>query len=562
MTKTKEAIDEVSSVTKATSSSNPIRVDFVPAEELLLSGRLGMTFAPGKRGTGASAVWNRDLDADLDRIRHTYRASRLVCLLEAHEMRSLGIAGILERASSCGLEVDTFPIRDGGVPADVRAFDALVARTVAAARDRSNVVVHCRGGLGRTGLLAACCLVSLGKKPEDALRVVRTARSGAVETRAQEQWIRDFAQRADVDARTPRPRIAFDRVLGCLLGGAIGDSLGYPVEFMKPAAASLERFGSVAPVHLLLVDDRPRVSDDTQMTLFSAEGIIRARQRAVERGIVDVATVVQHAYLRWFATQEPSGEGHAGVSEAGWLVGVDALHARRAPGLTCLSALRSVRENWGLATIEFPLNDSKGCGAVVRSAPFGLAAGSREEAFGWARDAGVLTHGHPAGFLSAAYFASLVFDLAHGIPLLEAVAAATGLVERESGHEPVVRSVARALELARRGPPSPADIEALGGGWVGEEALAIALVCALTNEGSEPEAIAQTLWRSVAHSGDSDSTGSLTGNLLGVIHGAGALPVKWAAEVELREVIGRLARDLFASAVLGVELDFESYPPN
>ena len=96
---------------------------------------------------------------------------------------------------------------------------------------------------------------------------------------------------------------------------------------------------------------------------------------------------------------------------------------------------------------------------------------------------------------------------------------------------------------------------------MGEEALAIALLCALTSEGRAPDQVAATLWRSVAHGGDSDSTGSLTGNLLGAMFGPESLPAKWCGELEMRDLIERIARDLWLASHDPSALDGAAYPP-
>jgi len=130
---------------------------------------------------------------------------------------------------------------------------------------------------------------------------------------------------------------------------------------------------------------------------------------------------IQRALVRWYATQTRTPLRHAWGDWPGWLVGVRQLHARRAPGNTCMSALALQVDLPGEPTVASPPNDSKGCGAVVRSASIGLAAGSREAAFALARDAAVLTHGHPTGYLSAAYLASLIFDVSRGVELEDAM---------------------------------------------------------------------------------------------------------------------------------------------
>jgi ADP-ribosylglycohydrolase len=127
----------------------------------------------------------------------------------------------------------------------------------------------------------------------------------------------------------------------------------------------------------------------------------------------------------------------------------------------------------------------------------------------------VLTHGHPSGYLSAAYLAALVHDLARGAALPEAITEADRLLRQERDHEEIAGAVAQARALAASGLPSAEALQGLDGGWVGEEALAIALACALTADTAAPAGVAEALWRAVCHSGDSDSTGSITGNVQG-----------------------------------------------
>ena len=158
---------------------------------------------------------------------------------------------------------------------------------------------------------------------------------------------------------------------GCLLGGAVGDALGAAVEFMNLDEIR-GRFGPngiQAPARAY--GRVGAITDDTQMALFTAEGLLRARHQPPGRRPAPVPVVVHAAYLRWLRTQ---GERPPKLSDdGGWLFGVRELHAQRAPGSTCLEALRS-----GLiGTPRDPLNDSKGCGGVMRIAPDRRSRGSR-----------------------------------------------------------------------------------------------------------------------------------------------------------------------------------------
>lgn len=342
-----------------------------------------------------------------------------------------------------------------------------------------------------------------------------------------------------------------DRFLGCFLGGALGDALGYPIEFVRDASA-LELAVQDGGLTLLR-RGRGEFSDDTQMTLFSAEALVRAHAA----GESDPTPFALGAYQRWYSTQQMSrGKAVAARAGHGLLLAEPQLFARRAPGNTCLGALAASFMKGAVASVQQPPNFSKGCGAVMRAAPFGLAAQSREQAFVSSRDAAVLTHGHPSGYLSAAYLASLVFDAARGVDLVQALPLADALLEREPEHEELAAVLAKA-RVASHTASSAELVTELGEGWVGEEALGVGLACALAaTEQTAPNA----LCRAVAHAGDSDSTGSIAGNLIGARFGVAALPPAWLAVLELRALIERVAADLYEVTQSGAAADPDAYP--
>ena len=172
-----------------TSETDPIRVDFLAPADVGLPGRIGLTIAPGKKDR--FRPWDRDLDADLQRLREHYKVDRLVSLMQAHEYDMLQIADLVRRARAHGIAVRRFPIVDVSAP-PARAmarFIRMIEAIVDEVRAGRTVVIHCRGGLGRTGLVAASCLVALGHEPGEAIRRVRSARPGAVEVEQQERWV-------------------------------------------------------------------------------------------------------------------------------------------------------------------------------------------------------------------------------------------------------------------------------------------------------------------------------------------------------------------------------------
>ena len=344
-----------------------------------------------------------------------------------------------------------------------------------------------------------------------------------------------------------------DYFVGCLLGGAVGDALGAPVEFIALAEIR-RRFGSggirgFSPAYGKL----GAITDDTQMTLFTAEGLLRADNRFREKGIGHPPTMIHHAYLRWLETQgEQPRYPYAGVRD-GWLLGLAALRDQRAPGTTCLSALRG-----GLmGTVAEPINGSKGCGGVMRIAPVGLASA---DPFDLGCEAAAITHGHPSGFLAAGFFAAVIGAIVDGADLGWAIAAATDTLRGRPGSSECQRAVDGATRLARSAPATAESVERLGAGWIAEEALAIALFCALKAESFE-----QGVVLAVNHGGDSDSTGAMTGNLLGALWGRSAIPTAWLDALELRAEIETLAVDLFrhfgaAEPLGGDAADWARYP--
>jgi protein-tyrosine phosphatase len=177
-----------------TSDTHAIRVDFLTRGDLDLPGRIGLTFAPGKKDY--EWHWDRDLDVDLRRLREHYSVDCLVSLMEAPEYTALHIAGLPERAATYGLTRRWFPIRDLAAPParSMRRFLNLIQCVIEDVRAGRTVVVYCRGGMGRSGLVAASCLVACGYGATEAIRRVRSARSEAVDVATQERWVEMVAQ--------------------------------------------------------------------------------------------------------------------------------------------------------------------------------------------------------------------------------------------------------------------------------------------------------------------------------------------------------------------------------
>jgi ADP-ribosyl-[dinitrogen reductase] hydrolase len=350
------------------------------------------------------------------------------------------------------------------------------------------------------------------------------------------------------------------RYTACLLGGAIGDALGAPVEFMSRQEI-LRRFGPAGiRDHASAYGRIGAITDDTQMTLFTAEGLLRAAAQGHPPGHSARVEEVAAAYQRWLLTQDEDPARHA---DAGGLLGIAALHSRRAPGTTCLAALRQVaargsreivaargRSHNGEPGVDLRANNnSKGCGGVMRVAPAGLLlagliadeAQLAREAFALGSDLAALTHGHPSGCLPAGVLAAVIALLVREVPLRDALARTKPVLATRADCEETLAAITAAERLASQGAANHDTLAQLGGGWVGEEALAISLYCALAAPDLESAVVL-----AVNHAGDSDSTGAITGNLCGAAAGMDALPVRWLEGLELDRTTRELALALCA----------------
>lgn len=153
-----------------------------------------MTFCPGKRGPSVhGAAWARDLATDLTVIKE-WGARSVVTLMESEELDLLGVSGLGDATRQAGMNWLHLPIRDGDVP-DARFNMLWPDAAMALLQELSlghRVVIHCRGGLGRTGLVTAMMLVESGETPQKALNRVRAARPGTIETHDQEMYLLSY----------------------------------------------------------------------------------------------------------------------------------------------------------------------------------------------------------------------------------------------------------------------------------------------------------------------------------------------------------------------------------
>ena len=334
-------------------------------------------------------------------------------------------------------------------------------------------------------------------------------------------------------------------IRGCLLGGAIGDALGYVVEFMEYAAI-LRRYGEAGITALVRDFDEglALISDDTQMALYTANGLLMYdTYQAMGGGAPTPEQCIYDAYRDWYRCQ---CSGMLPEGNRSWLSELQEMHERRAPGNTCLSALRG-----GVpGSMARPVNKSSGCGGIMRVAPIGLWGAGRlpiEEIDRIGAEAAALTHGHPLGWMSAAALTDIVARAALASPdddLYALTAQCRETMAQLFAGNPFLGKllgfIDQAVELSRNGVTDVKNLFAIGEGWVGDEALGVALYCALKYQNDFSGAVIAA----VNHSGDSDSTGAIAGNIVGAKLGDQGIEARWFDGLELRDTVLELSRDM------------------
>ena len=474
-----------------------------------------------------------------------------------------------------------FPIRDVNVPDSVESVACLIDHIQELSkRDDGYVYIHCWGGVGRTGTIVGCYLA--GDSYEATMKRLRSCFSQmpksshrvTPETKEQEAFIKKYIKSMEERDQKRKERVK-DCIRGCLMAGAAGDALGYPVEFMGRNAI-LAQYGNKGITQFELDrNGKALVSDDTQMTLFTANGMLMGLTRGYMRGIGgEPENYVDGAYIEWYYTQTGRKKPMFGDMDFHytWLRDMPELAHRRAPGTTCMSACEKLLQH------ERPTNNSKGCGGIMRVAPMGLL----DAAYLVMNDRGLYptkrlaeagakiastTHLHPLGYLPAALMTLLISRI---VPLTpeEVKSSIYQIVQDgldvmmemgEDGHngdkEYLRELTCRAVDLSKSDVPDADAIRQLGEGWTAEEAWAVSLYCALHHIDSTKDAIIAA----VNHDGDSDSTGSITGNIMGAIYGYDAITrehlfcpegKRFENTIELHNIILALADDLYTGCII------------
>ena len=340
-----------------------------------------------------------------------------------------------------------------------------------------------------------------------------------------------------------------DKCRGALVGGAVGDALGYEVEFLS-LESILKKFGKdgITRYSLNHSNRTALFSDDTQMSLFTLEGMMNGIVATKAGPAEGILPYIKDSYLNWLKTQ--TEKPHSMPDS--WIGYLKTLWSRRAPGMTCLSALDTLA-NGGKVK-----NDSKGCGGVMRVAPIGIFNAAHPHIYSYkdtallAGNAAEITHKHFASTLASALLATTVENCISDetVDRMQLYFIITGglmmMQEYFPGHEEEIREfrtlMETAMEMGKSNVPEREAIARLGEGWVGDEALAIAVFAAMRHIDN----FEKCMVCAVNHDGDSDSTGAIAGNIIGAILGYSAIPRHFLEDLEIEPVLVSLADDLCA----------------
>jgi ADP-ribosyl-[dinitrogen reductase] hydrolase len=468
-------------------------------------GKIGITFAPGKKQPDAmTGAWDRDLATDLDSIT-AWNAAAVVTLLEDHELDALNIAGLGQEVRRRHMERHHWPIEDAGVPSPVfeSTWEANSARVRSLLQTGANVLVHCKGGRGRAGMVTARLLTEIGIPPEEAIRRVRTAREGAIETSQQEKWVK--AGRASELLKPARDIGAIrDRAVGALLGLAVGDAVGTTLEFKpKPKFALLADLVGGGPFSL----EPGQWTDDTAMALALANSLL-AQPSFDPIDLMD-------RFVAWRRTGEYSCTGEC--FDIGTTVRA-ALDRYRRDG----NPIAGATDEW-----------SAGNGALMRLAPVAIRYWQEP---GKLKSIAALqtqtTHGAPEAVDASVLFAEILADAIAGCPVHEVLRSRVGDFAGE------ISKVAAGLLW--RGKHRN---QIRGTGYVVESLNASLWAVSRTTSFRSAILLAANL------GDDADTTAAITGQLAAALYGLSAIPADWLAKLAWLGRIDTLARQLFQGSM-------------
>lgn len=476
-------------MTARTSQTDPIRI----AEVVVGEGVIGIAFCPGKSGPSLTGrEWARDLGIDLDAIR-AWGANAVVTLIEDHEFAELRVEGLGLEVGARSMDWFHLPIVD--VTAPGVSFERQWRKEGARIREilakGGRIFVHCKGGLGRAGTVAARLLVELGTHDaEQAIAAVRKVRPGALETREQEQYVASVAQN-------------IDRAAGCLLGLAVGDAVGTTLEFRaRDSYEHLTDMVGGGPFRL-----KPGIwTDDTSMALALADSLLASRARDMEFEPVDLID----RFVAWWQDGDYSPTGTC----------FDI-------GVTTSSALsRYLSSGEPMAGDIDPY--SAGNGSLMRLAPVGIAAihWERELTDNIARLQSGTTHAAEDCLDACAAYALMLRAAIRGSGFEESVRAGQG------------RSATTVEAIVQGSWREKGRDQISSSGYVAHS-LEAALWCV-----GQTENFRDAVLLAANLGDDADTTAAITGQLAGALYGRSGIPSEWLDKLAWRQRLEEAAVQL------------------
>jgi ADP-ribosyl-[dinitrogen reductase] hydrolase len=464
------------------------------------SGRIGLSFCPGKKQQSSmSGEWDRDLCQDLDVVRD-WGAVAVVTLVEDHELRALKVEGMGSAVAARNMDWYHLPIPDVSVPGV--GFETAWTEAGAELRHRLacgfDVFLHCKGGLGRAGTIAARLLVELGEDTLEAIRKVREVRPGALETREQERYVLAL-ERTDESKPDTSAQAIRDRAVGALLGLAVGDAVGTTLEF-----APRDSY----PLHTDMTGGGPfrlapgEWTDDTAMALALADSL-HGRDDLDE-------TDLMRRFLAW------RDHGEYSHNERCFDIGTT----------TTTALSRFARSGNPVAGSIDP--SSAGNGSLMRLAPVAIRFHrDRAKMVDIAARQSRTTHGAPEAVEACIAWAQFLADAIEGRPLKEI------LHSRPDG---VAGRIAEICSGSWRG-KTRKMVRASGYAVHSLEAS----LWALGRSGNYRQAVL-----AAANLGeDADTTAAIAGQLSGAASGASNIPADWLDRLAWRQRITVMAHSLF-----------------
>ena len=307
---------------------------------------------------------------------------------------------------------------------------------------------------------------------------------------------------------------AAEQYLGCLVGLAVGDALGYPVEGMSLRQIH-QKYGPLGLGDFASRHGHPpgSYSDDTQLTLAVARALLEAGDKSVD----ELMQAMARQFLAWYQSSDSA----------------------RGPGLSTLAACANLAR--GVAWNESGIRDAKGCGAAMRVAPLALYfCRDREKLRHVAEQSALITHAHPIAVAAAVVNACAVAHVLEKEPVDELL---DNLLRVAAPLSTEMEAALRKLKQCQGSDP-PAAFAQIGETGSGDHVVASGLFCFLRTA----EDYRASVLAGVNCSGDSDSIAAVAGALSGAYNGISAIPERWSRGVENRSELERVARELFSHA--------------